>query len=243
MAEVAKHAYKALMKFYPLTLDDLPGEEWKPIPDYEDYHVSNFGRVKSFKYKSPRIIKPAFDKGGYLQVSLSKKDKPKVFRINRLVALAFIPNPEEKPEVNHIDGHPLNNHVSNLEWVTPSENQQHAVKLGLIKSGENNYQAGLTNEQVLYVRTNPLGLSGGQLATMFSVTPPVINGIQLGKTYKTAGGAIRQAKPKPPRIPDEIRAIIRAEYVYGSHEFGSRALARKYGVHQSTILNIVNASE
>ena len=241
MSEVAKHAYKALMKFYPLTLDDLPGEEWKPIPDYEDYHVSNFGRVKSFKTK-PRIMKPAFDKGGYLQAVLSEDDKAKFFRVNRLVALCFIPNPENKPHVNHIDGNKFNNHVSNLEWATPKENQRHAAKLGLIKSGADNYQAAFTNEQVLYVRTNPLGLNTYQLAKMFGVSVSVICAIQRGKTYKAAGGPIRQVKPKP-RVPDNIRAQIRAEYVYGSKEFGSTALAKKYGVGMTTVRRIVNASE
>ncbi|MBD3880043.1 MAG: HNH endonuclease [Quinella sp. 1Q5] len=137
------------MKVYPFTLDDLPGEEWKPIPDWQGYEVSNFGRVKSFKTK-PRIMKPAFDKGGYLQAVLSEDDKAKFFRVNRLVALCFIPNPENKPHVNHIDGNKFNNHVSNLEWATPKENQRHAAKLGLIKSGADNYQAAFTNEQVLY---------------------------------------------------------------------------------------------
>ena len=133
--EKAKPAYDAFMKCYPLTLDDLPGEIWK---DFMGYRVSNFGRVKSFKTK-PRIMKPVLVSKGYLHVMLCKDSKVKWFSIHRLVALTFIPNPEEKPQVNHRDGHKLNNHVSNLEWCTRSENQRHAAKLGLLKSGADNY--------------------------------------------------------------------------------------------------------
>ena len=81
-----------------------------------------------------------------------------------------------------------------------------------------------------------------QLAKMFGVSVSVICAIKRGKTYKAAGGPIRQVKPKP-RVPDNIRAQIRAEYVYGSKEFGSTALAKKYGVGMTTVRRIVNASE
>lgn len=73
--EKAKLAHEALMKFYPLTLEDLPGELWKLIPDCDKYQISNYGRVKSFKGKVPRILKPALSCYGYLYVNLSKGKK------------------------------------------------------------------------------------------------------------------------------------------------------------------------
>lgn len=122
-------------------------EIWKDIKGYEgSYQVSNLGRVKSLqrtircglancnnKRTIPeQILRPRRDlKKGYMQVTLSKSSVLTVYSVHRLVASAFIPNPHNKPEVNHIDGHPSNNNVENLEWVTKSENAIHAFKLGL----------------------------------------------------------------------------------------------------------------
>lgn len=236
--EKSKLAYAALMKFYPLTLEDLPGEIWLPVVGYEDlYHVSNFGRLKSFKRSKPHILKPRISTDGYLRVALNKGNKQKDFKVYRLVAICFIPNPEEKPEVNHRDGNPLNNHVGNLEWCTRSENMRHAVDTGLSPLGEEHPKAKLTAEQVRFIRLNPDPLNTIELAEMFGVDSTTISQIQLGRRYKTAGGSIRQSKC--PRVSDNIRAQIRAEYVFGSKEFGSRALAKKYGFTPTTILNIV----
>lgn len=111
--------------------DDI--EVWAKIEGYPNYEVSSFGNVR----RRGRILKPKNRR--YLQVHLSLKGVCKGHSIHRLVAEAFIPNPDNKPQVNHIDGNKHNNHVSNLEWVSPSENIQHAIKNGLIKinGGEN----------------------------------------------------------------------------------------------------------
>lgn len=106
-------------------------EEWKDIEWYAGlYQISNFGRVKSFRYGEGKIIKP-FINNGYYCVGLSRKDDYKKVRVHRLVAKHFIPNPDNKKEVNHIDGNKLNNNVSNLEWSTRSENIKHAFLNGL----------------------------------------------------------------------------------------------------------------
>lgn len=116
-------------------------EVWKDIKGYEGlYQVSNLGRIKSLPrkrtIKTERILSPKFNKGGYLEVALCKNSKYKMCRVHRLVASAFIQNPENKREVNHIDGNKLNNKADNLEWVTPSENIRHAFKTGLIQLSE-----------------------------------------------------------------------------------------------------------
>ena len=103
------------------------------------------GRVKSLKfwsnarkkhYAREKILKTSKTSVGYLTVSLCKNGKKKSFRVNRLVAIAFIDNPDNKPQVNHKDGNKENNTVDNLEWCTCSENQIHAFKTGLNKVSE-----------------------------------------------------------------------------------------------------------
>lgn len=94
-------------------------EKWKVIPEYTDYEVSNKGKIRN---KKGQIIK-AFDNGrGYLKLYLWKDRTKKNEYVHRIVAMAFIPNPENKPFINHIDNNPLNNNADNLEWCTPKEN-------------------------------------------------------------------------------------------------------------------------
>jgi hypothetical protein len=121
----------------------VEGEVWKPIDGFEGaYEVSNFGRVKSIKrlrrtkgggvtFVSERMLKPAIDHFGYCKVVLTKNGKRHYYKVHRLVAIAFIPNPENKPEVNHKDGDKTNNCITNLEWNTPTENKRHAFAMGL----------------------------------------------------------------------------------------------------------------
>lgn len=104
-------------------------EIWKSIKDFPDYLVSSYGRVKG---KSGKILKQSKKKEGYLQVTLCNISRKSAL-VHILVAEAFIPNPSQKPCVNHIDGDKTNNNISNLEYVTISENTLHAYKLGLCK--------------------------------------------------------------------------------------------------------------
>ena len=105
-------------------------EVWKPIKDYEGlYEVSNLGRVKSLNYKGTRkgkILKNS-ECNGYLTVSLTKNGKPKTFYVHRLVAEAFIPNPEGKPCIDHINTIRTENYVWNLRWVTYEENNNNPL--------------------------------------------------------------------------------------------------------------------
>lgn len=97
-------------------------EIWRPVPNYEGfYEVSNAGRVKSV-YRYKRILKPMISNTGYERVDLFKNKVREQFSVHRLVAMAFIQNPYNKPYVNHKDENKLNNCADNLEWVTPIEN-------------------------------------------------------------------------------------------------------------------------
>lgn len=111
-------------------------EVWRDIPGYEGlYQVSTQGNVKSLR-RNGNFLKPRKDHKGYMNVALTWKCKSKHFKVHRLVALAFIPNPENKRTVNHIDGNKENNNLENLEWATHSENIIHANKIGLRKVSE-----------------------------------------------------------------------------------------------------------
>lgn len=105
-------------------------EIWKDIAGYEGlYQVSNLGRVKSLKrlHTKERIISQEVNHRGYARVNLWKENKQKKFSVHRLVAEAFIENPEGKPQVNHIDEDKLNNTAKNLEWCTQVENHRHGT--------------------------------------------------------------------------------------------------------------------
>ena len=105
-------------------------EIWKTIKKYPDYEVSTSGRIKSHKKSQDKLLKSIKTTIGYPQVNLYiNKTTFKCIHIHRLVASAFIPNPKQKPQVNHIDGNKLNNKLSNLEWVTPSEQMIHSYNI------------------------------------------------------------------------------------------------------------------
>lgn len=112
-------------------------EIFRDIEGYEGlYQVSNYGYIKALERividkngkqqtRHECILKGWIDAGGYLMVGFNKENKRKAVKVHRLVAEYFIPNPENKREVNHIDRNKLNNHISNLEWCTPKENMKH----------------------------------------------------------------------------------------------------------------------
>lgn len=102
---------------------------WKIIPDYPNYEVSNTGLVRNIK--TGNLIKPEIQFKGYYRVQLYKNNKKRNYRIHRLVAEAFIDNPENKPHVNHKNLDKSNNCVENLEWVTWQENNRHYELLSL----------------------------------------------------------------------------------------------------------------
>lgn len=175
-------------------------EIFKDIIDYEGfYQVSNFGRIKSLERQIParkgqfkpifisqKILENVRNSEGYLQVTLCKDDIKKTIKIHRLVAIAFIPNPKNKPFVNHLDGDKTNDFDWNLEWSTSQENCIHAHKTGLqvSYSGESCNLSKLTEKIVLEIRSLYEVMSEEDIASKFKVNASTINRIQNKKTWK-----------------------------------------------------------
>ena len=108
-------------------MDNLDGEEWHVI--YNDYEISNYGRLRRTGQR--KFLKGSV-KEGYVRISIRTKDGDQSKFVHRLVAEAFIPNPQNKEIVDHIDGNRANNHVSNLRWVTAEENSNNIHRLKLL---------------------------------------------------------------------------------------------------------------
>ena len=112
---------KAIVRIHENNLIKLNVEVWRSIENYDNYAVSTFGRVKNVK--TGKILKARNDKYGYLRVNLYEYRVMKTHRIHKLVANAFIDNPNDKECVDHIDNNRTNNHISNLRFATANENQ------------------------------------------------------------------------------------------------------------------------
>lgn len=116
-------------------------DKWLPISKFPNYVISDDGRVKNMV--TGRELKPIQESTGYSHVTLCNDGKHHQTSIHRLVAQTFIPNPNNKPMVNHIDGDKANNRVDNLEWCTQSENMRHAYRTGLQRSIDSQIQQSL----------------------------------------------------------------------------------------------------
>lgn len=173
---------------YPLEnlVDAEFPEEWEIISGFEEYEVSTYGRVRSWKKRqgvriikqpNPKIMALRIDTRGYKLVRLCVNGRHFNKTVHRLVASAFIPNPENKPQVNHINGQKTDPHVTNLEWCTGSENCQHALdsELYLIARGDrNDPRARITVDQARQVK---IRRAAGESRSLISK--------DLGITYST----------------------------------------------------------
>ncbi len=165
-------------------------EIWKTIKGYEKlYIISNFGRFYAYskiivgrdsssKPTKAMYLTP-FESRGYKYINLSNNNKKIKYRVNRLVALHFIPNPENKPFVNHIDGNKLNNNATNLEWCTHAENMNHASKTKLMAYGEKHFNTTLSDKQVKQIRKLyvPFKYTASMLAKEYNVSRRCISSI------------------------------------------------------------------
>lgn len=164
-------------------------EIWKPVVGYEEnYEISNFGRLKNI-YKIKRILKTSNCRG-YKRAKLYKNKIGKLIMVHRLVAEAFIQNTYNKPCVNHIDSNRSNNHVSNLEWCTYSENIIHCVKSGRQNHpkvcGEKHSQAKLTEKQVKEILSTKIESVNDKINIMkkYSISKSHLNLLLRRGTWK-----------------------------------------------------------
>ena len=173
-------------------------EQWKKIEQFNyEYEISSYGRIRSvenvivrgngWKYtRKSKILKPS-GCGGYLRGAVCVNKKMISYKIHRLVALAFIPNNENKPEVNHIDGNKLNNNVENLEWCTRQENIEHCILNKLQKpfKGEEIGNSKLFEFQVIEIRNKfiPRVYSRAKLAKEYNVSEATIKDILYKRTW------------------------------------------------------------
>lgn len=164
-------------------------EQWRDVIGFDSiYKISDLGRVKSLKFNKERILTQIKTTGGYLDVGLHKNKyfKKERLKVHRLVAIAFIPNPENKPEVNHKKGFTKYNVMSQLEWVTSTENQLHAYRTGLRTSLKGNKvnSCKLNEKDVLKIRRIGNSISKAEIARMFGVTDVNIGCILRRITWK-----------------------------------------------------------
>lgn len=174
------------------SVENLEGEIWVPILEvgFEGlYEISNFSRVKSLPNSArpiEKIMTPQIQRNGRVSIWMSSKGVEKNCQLHRLVAKAFIPNPENKPCVNHIDNNPLNNQVRNLEWCTYKENSQHALKCNRFQLGEQRHNCKFTNEQVLEIFHSSIKIT--ELAKIYNASIGAIRGIKNGRNWSHITG-------------------------------------------------------
>lgn len=147
------------------------------------YKISPCGQV--YSVRNNKFLSTRDNGNGYLVVHLCYGEGRKVRYIHRLVAETYLLNLEDKPQVNHIDGDKNNNHLSNLEWCTQSENMLHAFKNGLnCKKGEKSSKAKLTEIDVKFIRYwSSVGYKTGDLSRVFNISVPVISNIKAGRLW------------------------------------------------------------
>ena len=160
-------------------------EEWKRIPGFDGYEASTLGRIRSLKYKTPRILKRGHNLRGYPQHHVSVGGVDSTVTVHRLVALAFFGPRLGDMQTNHKDGDKENARPSNLEYITGEANHRHAVDTDLKAFGERQHSAKLRQEDIVVIkRSLQDGVPGQRLARLYEVVKQTIYNIRDGKTWR-----------------------------------------------------------
>jgi hypothetical protein len=231
--------YSPKLKVLDKGVDDIPdleGEIWKDVNGFEGrYKISNLGRLKSFVCRNypykPTLLNKLNSGNGYHNFTLTKDGKAFPKSVHRIIAEAFIPNPNEHPFINHIDADKKNNDISNLEWVTPSENIRHAYRMGLLKNlkGELCANHKLTDKEfneIFYSNMEPKAL-----AVAYAITEKYVKAIKSGRYFR--------GHPKKEYVPI-IRNSFPLEIKYQiSLSPGSlRKVAKEFGTQSASVFRL-----
>jgi hypothetical protein len=206
---------------------------WKEI-EYTDYEVSDTGAVRNAATKELKMC--VVNRGGYARISLHGMKAS----VHRLVATAFIPNPEKLPVVNHKDGNKLNNTAGNLEWATHSENTQHAYDTGLKRRGEEFNCAKLTDADVEAIKLRFVkGDRSVDIARDYAVVEGSIANIRSGRAWAHIRPDLSWEHKERQKSTRKLTAldipVIRQRFVEGDSD---TAIALTYGVNRGTIFQI-----
>ena len=161
---------------------------YKPIPEFPNYEINSSGVIRNVKTGKIKSQYPA--NGGYYFVTLHKENRNgKPRRVHRLLAEAFIPNPDGKPCINHKNGDRGDYSLDNLEWCTHDENMKHAFATGLANNtGEKNGQSKITREIAKEIKRllSESSLSQQRIADSFGISRSLVLGIKLGRLWRHA---------------------------------------------------------
>lgn len=207
----------------------------KKINGYDYYYASEDGKIFS-NYKGKwRELKQRLNSNGYLEIDLGKTKRLKAHRI---IANAYIPNLENKPQVNHKDGNKTNNHISNLEWVTNSENQLHAWSIGLQqKRLPSNAKMDFETADEIRREYRDSNISHSKLAEKYSVSKTTIGDILRGNIY--IFNALEDAVIKEKKMKLNFDKSQKIRELWSTGEYSYNKLGQMFGVNHKTIKKVV----
>lgn len=170
-------------------MENLNNERCIPLKDYEGlYNITSNGDLYSLYKNKNKLMSSRVDSTGYLRLTLSKNGKETKFSVHRLIALSFIPNPENKPCVNHINAIKTDNRIENLEWCSYKENLIHAQNLGLMNyqkvQGENHFRSSLKNKDVIDIKAKiKKGVKNCDIAKEYNILSSTVSKIKTGARW------------------------------------------------------------
>lgn len=209
-------------------------EVWKQYKDTQ-YAVSTHGRLMNLL--TQKLLAGSISRQGYVKFGMWHLAKCTTVAVHRLVAETFLPNPENKPHVNHIDGVKHNNAVLNLEWTTVSENVKHAYATGLALQGAESPHSKICEADVIEMRRIFANkeMSVAEVARQFGISAAAVSHIKNGETWKSVGGEITKAPYWCGKLSPEDIPVIRSMIASGKKD---KEIADAFGVNHGSINGI-----